>query len=659
MVIEKRNLDKTDRLINVLLYALTLAFLGLKALKLNNPPVLDEVGTMANAAYMAGYDWSECVQSMGSHYYKIGIALLYYPAFRLIRDSFVLYRTCIFINMALISFIPVFAHIILKKYLLPTSEKKGRGVITERVVPALIAHVVGLLPSVDLHSMYAKSDPMLIFLPWPIMLCIFEGLDADEAGKKTKLRIMSVLAAFLSVYAYLSHTRGIVVIIALLMTNICMQLFTGRRPFAWIPYLASTGVFLVAERFISRYFREHVIIYGTRHGTLETAGLEELRNLFTRSGLFSMIKLVLGWFYNVFVASYGMIVIGLIAALIIIFRTFAYKKAYGSREAIPCGETAVAAFSFLNFCGSFAMGALFFFRPVYEFFMDGSLGRADRVVFGRYTVCTVGPLVMLALFCLIYRTGMIGLKTKIVSAALYLAVFLMFVFYVSPWIDGKSANSRYFISLCTFMEYPYNGGTSNPIPNMVEALRWAGELAGGVFALVLVFTSKKITSCLKNAAVYCVPVILAVVSVYSAVIVSVNFTDARLARDSFLYRRVLPIAEILNDVAEKTDIEEKYPYVLNIDTTIEIKHFQAACPAYNYGNHKSLAAVQDNMFIVAEKDRFLSFYCDDDYYLFDSINYKKAFKNIVYVKGDELAEDLRAAGYSLTKYSGKLLEGKH
>ena len=353
-----------------------------------------------------------------------------------------------------------------------------------------------------------------------------------------------------------------------------------------------------------------------------------------------------------------MIIIGLLITLYLIFRTFAYKKAYGTREAIPVKETGAAAFCFLNFCGSFAMGALFFFRPVHEFFINEDMGRADRVVFGRYTVCTVGPLVMIALFYMIYRTDLVGIRTKLVSAALYCIVFLLFVFYVSPWIDGHSANSRYFISLCTFMEYPYSGGTSNPIENMCEAFRYAGELAAGLFALVMILTSKFLRKKVKDAAGIIISALLIIIVVYSASITVINFRNARLARDKFLYKRVIEAAEVLNDVAGKTDIEEKYPYVLNIETTIEIKHHQAASIAYNFGNYKSLAAKQDNMFIVAKKDRFLAYYCDDDYYLFDCFDYENAFRDIVYVKGDRLAAELEAAGYSLTKYTGELVSGK-
>ena len=49
----------------------------------------------------------------------------------------------------------------------------------------------------------------------------------------------------------------------------------------------------------------------------------------------------------------------------------------------------------------------------------------------------------------------------------------------------------------------------------------------------------------------------------------------------------------------------------------------------------------------------------DKVMLLDSFDYKKANKDIVYVKGDELAAELEAAGYSLTKYDGELTSGKH
>ncbi len=654
----KHRLDKTDRFINLGLFFVTLAILGTLVLQLNVAPVLDEVGTLANTAFLTGMDWTECVRSMGNHYYKAGMPIFYLPFFLLFENPFVIYKLSLFVNEIFMSLIPVFAYTILRKHLLSTADIKNRTVWNERVLPAAIALIVGFIPSVDLHSMYTKSDPMLIFLAWPIMLCIFEGLDAAEENRRVKSILISVLAGFLSVYAFFSHTRGVVVIIALVMTNACMHLFVRRKPFKWIPFAASLGVFLLLEKITTNYFVTHVIIYGADHGTLESAGLGALKQLFSKAGILTMIKLVIGWFYNVFVASYGMIIIGLLVAIYFIFKALAYKKAYGTREAIPYKETAAAAFSFLNFCGSFAMGALFFFRPVHEFFTGVEVSRGDRIIFGRYTVCTVGPLVMIALFYLLYRSDILGFKTKVITVAIYAVIFLLFVFYLSPWLDGVSVNSRYFISLTTFLEYPYRGGTSNPMENLCEALRWAGEIAGIVLLVILRLSVSLSDNESEKRRCVRISALAAVAIVYSLTIMSVNYYNNRLARDSFLYGRVKRNSALLNEIAANTDIEERFPYVLVIDCAINIKNYQMASMEYSFGNYKTLAAKQDNCFIYARKDRFLEYYCDDDYYVFKKYNYNKNLQDIVYVKGHELAEALEAAGYKMKKYTGPLIEKK-
>ena len=154
-------LDKTDRLINVLLFIVTLTALGIMSLKLTNPPILDEVGTMANAAYMTGYNWSECIQATGNHNYKIGMPIFYIPAFLLIKDPFILYRVLVFTGCIFVSFVPVFAYTIIRKHLLPTVKTEVQGIAAQRVIPAMIALATAFVPSIVLHSLYAKSEPML------------------------------------------------------------------------------------------------------------------------------------------------------------------------------------------------------------------------------------------------------------------------------------------------------------------------------------------------------------------------------------------------------------------------------------------------------------------------------------------------------------------
>lgn len=653
-----RRLDRIDRRLLFLLYFISLGFIGTLVLQLSVPPVLDEVGTMANAAFLAGYDWTECVYAMGSHNYKLGAALFYYPGFLLFKDPYAIYRSALFANAMIISLATPYAYAIVRKHLLPTAQVAEPDSVINRVIPALMAVVVSVLPSVCLHSMYAKSEPLLITIPWIIIWLILEGLDCSETGNSRRKAILSVAVSFVSVYAYLTHTRGLVIVIALFITNLCMQLITRRKPFSWIPYISSTAVFIVLERLITGYMNRHIYLYGLKHGTLESAGLGALRQLLTIAGIKSMLKLIIGWLYNVFVASYGMIIVGLLITLFFIFRAFAYKRSYGGRDAIPCKETAITAFSFLNFCGSFAMGALFFFRVVHEYFSSRTSGRGDRIVFGRYTVCTVGPLVLIAFFYMIYRTELVGRKTRIAGIAIYAAVFTLFITLVDPWLDGRSVNARYFISLNTFLSFPYNGGTTNICENTCEALRYAGELAGVIMLVVLgVFELIEVRRGTHKAAAVTesrqhrgICATLVVAALYSVIILMINYNGTRLARDGFLLRRVEDVAEVLNDIALKTDIEEKYPYILVEETTLNFKHFQAALPEYRIGSYKTLAAKQDNMFILSEKEIYLEKYYEDDYYLIDAFDYEASIKGNVYIKGNELARDLMAAGYSITKY---------
>ena len=55
--------------------------------------------------------------------------------------------------------------------------------------------------------------------------------------------------------------------------------------------------------------------------------------------------------------------------------------------------------------GTFALGALFFFPSAYELFTGVELKRADRIVFGRYTVGAVGLIVFNCPLFFSYKEG--------------------------------------------------------------------------------------------------------------------------------------------------------------------------------------------------------------------------------------------------------------
>ena len=56
------------------------------ALFLSVPVISDETTTMANAAWLAGYDWDLMVAALGGYYYRFGQALLTVPFFTFLKD---------------------------------------------------------------------------------------------------------------------------------------------------------------------------------------------------------------------------------------------------------------------------------------------------------------------------------------------------------------------------------------------------------------------------------------------------------------------------------------------------------------------------------------------------------------------------------------------
>ena len=57
--------NMSDRDVKILIYAVFAITTVFFASTLSLPYVLDETGTVANTAFMAGDDWSFCVQTMG------------------------------------------------------------------------------------------------------------------------------------------------------------------------------------------------------------------------------------------------------------------------------------------------------------------------------------------------------------------------------------------------------------------------------------------------------------------------------------------------------------------------------------------------------------------------------------------------------------------
>ena len=142
----------------LLLYMVVLTVSAFPAFFYTAPAFEDGLGTMATAAYLAGYDWSDFLAADG-YYYKYGQSLWYLLPFFLIPHAVLRYRVMLIINSVLTSFIPVLAWRI----------AEGKLHIEKRTA-FLIAFLTGIYPSILLYSKYTWAETNLMVLPWVCLL---------------------------------------------------------------------------------------------------------------------------------------------------------------------------------------------------------------------------------------------------------------------------------------------------------------------------------------------------------------------------------------------------------------------------------------------------------------------------------------------------------
>ena len=657
-------MEKKDRIICIFLY---IAFLGaglLAVLQLNIPPIIDEVGTLANSAYLVGYDWTQTTYTMGGFYYKYGMSLFYAPFLILFRDPYKVYKCLLSVNVIFYAFTPVIAYIIMKKHLK-----------TERLQAGIFAAAASLLPSVFMFQTYAKSDAMLSFIPWVLILIMLELL-ALRKGKKRI--IFSILIALLSVYAYTVHTRGIVIVIATALTVLIVSLMLKRFLVNLPAYIGSTAVFLVIDKFLTKIFYDGVYsIYGTSHGSTESFEFEYLEKIFTADGFSSLMKLTNGWLFDGLTVTCGMMGIAVFGGIAMLFvkrkkrRPVSEKisneqagsksdqreenvaeiiKDLDDEKKVDESEKVFGVFSVLYLLGVFGMGLLFFFVPAYKYYMGIEVERSDRLIYERYIAAAFGPAVLYG-FYLMFITAKRYVKAinivKIITAIGFIATIVLFMENCVDYLIGISGNSRYFIGMSTFLEID-GGTTSASFDNVDRALYIAGLMGLGLY---LVMAGVSVIKCDRKAKILAVGQLMLTASI---VIILVTFENARFTRDDTLVEYTeQPVKQIIK-VQDLCPEAMKYPIFLERSAK-DIKHYQFQLKAWVVGSYCTAASKAENCFILAKKEHFVEDYYNDDYYIFDKFKYKKAQRDIVYVKGHELAQLLMDAGFELTKYEGELV----
>ncbi|MCR5521898.1 MAG: hypothetical protein K6F44_08365, partial [Lachnospiraceae bacterium] len=288
--------------------------------------------------------------------------------------------------------------------------------------------------------------------------------------------------------------------------------------------------------------------------------------------------------FNIMVSTYGLVVIGVILGTVVLVR-FIRKRSETSNAVM-----AFTVFSVILFLGTFAMSIIYFFPYVMNLLEGTGEQRSDWLAYGRYAACGCGPCVLIGLYLCMYKKEKLYNVLKMVCVLVYAGISVLFVSKVTPLIEGVSAVTRNFISLCTFVELKSEGITTAVIPDITESFLKSAFLSGVVLSVVIILSL--ITK--KAYSLYIAALFLSVVSV---IITFVDYDKIRLSRDEKLESWIIPV----------TDVIRNDPVLAgcNIYVTLgakSIKHYQFMLPDHVCFSPGSKLSLDSAMAVISAKN---------------------------------------------------------
>lgn len=600
-------MKKVNIQIYLFLGCLALNLIGIFALK--TLVLSDEIGTIANGAYLAGTDWSEAFAAVGLNHYKYGQALMYIPLFDIFNNYVMIYRMALLINAVFISFIPCIGYTIAVKFL---------GFSRRQAVCSSV--LIGLLPSSLLWSKFVWAETLLYFIPWVVLYLLMAAKDYPSFSKLKK-GIWSLLIGFVPVLTYMVHTRGIVVPITVFIIIAVMRIFQKRILVHPAPYIGGLAGGLLIDKLCSNYLFEHLWLNRATNNSLSSMLMYFRQyDLLSWDGLRTFLNTIWGWMYSVICSSYGLAVIGVILAITGIVINI-WKKEWGSEE-----EGILHLYGLLIFLGTFAIGVLFFIASSYEILNLDTGERFDKIIYGRYLAPAFGPLILIVFNDIFKKCAeMIEsyMQTIIMTV---IAIFAVFFACHSSFADHTSAAAIQISTLPVFL--PGTVSIVDYFPNLERHLMICTFISFIGFLVVVL--------CIKKRKIYAM-----------TGIISAAFIITYLWGVFICYQ---PISDFYSSEIEKTkkiiepisSLNDSYPYMA-VCTERGIFPYQFAFADYMVvGDQQGLSEDYDNLLLVDHDYENRHYLLSADFYRFDDTS------NVL-IKGDKLNSRINELGIETEK----------
>lgn len=380
----------------------------------------DEFAYWANAAQMAGKDWTSLLNT-GS-FYSYGYSLLLVPLFGLNISMTIAYRIAIAINVFLLALSFLLTYWLSKQLFGRHSEVKSETNHVDHRILLIISLIVTLYTNNIFQLTVAWAETALYFTFWAIAVLIYRViLPVIKTNKKPQI-IDIILLASASIYIYTIHNRAIGVTLAVFIIILLIYLKQPGNKEAknrlLLCLIIMIFLFILASLFrqytINNWYQTDIsggeIIDDNRIAINDYSGqIPKFKTTLTPQGLANLLFSITGKIYYQATATFLLIFLPVISIIGTTLKSL-FTKTRRQTDKWDINKW------LLLFCTA----AYLLETGIAAIYKTDNIAnlRATDVLYGRYAEFVIGPLLLFAFAMIILKNKL--LKEVIIGAIIYI-----------------------------------------------------------------------------------------------------------------------------------------------------------------------------------------------------------------------------------------------
>ncbi len=396
----------------------------------------DEMGTLAVASNLAGFDWSGVIPLSG--YYGYGYTALFYWLFLIFDDPIIVYRSFLIINVFLQSIGAFISYKIL-------SETK---IIDNRRNILLLSIIAGYLVVTRANIIY--NEQALIFMSWCITYVIYKLI--TNIDNKKKKSIYTTILMLLLIWALTIHVRSIIYFIALIIVTLIYYIRTKK----WIIDLKLIVLFVlgyIGVKYLSTSLQNSIWTSAEGLRNTEISISTSIIEYFKTDTLnwTAWLNIIIGQIYTITIVSGG-ITIPIIIIFITLFIRWVSNKEINNKFIL---YYIIGLFFSICIVGTILGQSLTWLpeasKAVSAGFLDNQTYGTKAFTYIRYFGPYIGPVLWSGLvLCICSEVVKKHIKDNIY---VFIGLTVYWIFVIYPFID-KTTQTGTLEAL-----YPFSGGT--------------------------------------------------------------------------------------------------------------------------------------------------------------------------------------------------------